>query len=427
MEVDDEDASPSEYRLQIGTQVKYLVVKPGTYDRDTLSFPFADLPPLQYDANWTVAHISRSAAGTLLTSLSTRKLAGVKSLTGAAYEAVPSLALAPILGITPGAPVIAKIACFPWETPRLEQETRIYRLLADSGLAPRFLGHVREGQRVIGFVLEKVAGRAAEVEDLGACEEVLGSLRALGKSAEVLSLLRSLPYIRSCDTGRMDLEGAPYTKFADYQQISQSISGATDLKIVTEGAAAYADVLPHAVGLTCGGRDNPVFLLDTELGIVYWAECYGEIMQDPGWNALMVLDDPCDFAPENEEDWRCSGPAWAVEDFFEILKDQFRMLHFVPQNRHWVLEDFSGAGVRRKGMIAMVQDVYREHGWPDLGRYRKRECVWKLWRRRCGSRILSLAFRRHCSCLVEAQRVGHPLGCGGDILDQVLNQPTQST
>jgi hypothetical protein len=120
MEVDDEDSYESEYRLQIGTQVKYLVINPGTYDRDTLSFPLADLPPLQYDGNWTVAHISRSSSGTLRTSFSTRKLASIKDLwhpttidyfdlvkteqlTAAAYEAVPSPAQAPTLG-TPSSP-----------------------------------------------------------------------------------------------------------------------------------------------------------------------------------------------------------------------------------------------------------------------------------------------------------------------------------
>ncbi|KAI0521916.1 hypothetical protein F5B22DRAFT_594693 [Xylaria bambusicola] len=59
MAVDDEDAFESEYRLRIGNSVKYLVVSPGTFDRDTLSFPLQSLPPLPYDENWTVAKISR--------------------------------------------------------------------------------------------------------------------------------------------------------------------------------------------------------------------------------------------------------------------------------------------------------------------------------------------------------------------------------
>jgi predicted Ser/Thr protein kinase len=62
--------------------------------------------------------------------------------TAAAYEAIPSPALAATLIASP---VIVKIARFEWEIPRLEQETRAYQLLEGSGLAPRFLGHVSEG------------------------------------------------------------------------------------------------------------------------------------------------------------------------------------------------------------------------------------------------------------------------------------------
>lgn len=46
MEVDDDDSFESEYRLRIGTRVKYLIISPGTFDRDTLSFPLQSLPSL---------------------------------------------------------------------------------------------------------------------------------------------------------------------------------------------------------------------------------------------------------------------------------------------------------------------------------------------------------------------------------------------
>ena len=46
MEVDDENSVESEYRLQIGNQVRYLVVAPGTFDRDTLWYPLPSLPQL---------------------------------------------------------------------------------------------------------------------------------------------------------------------------------------------------------------------------------------------------------------------------------------------------------------------------------------------------------------------------------------------
>jgi predicted Ser/Thr protein kinase len=190
MEVDDDEAFESEYRIRIGNQVKYLVISPGTFDKDILSFPIQSLPHLPSDQEWTVAHISRDkTSGDLGTSLSNRTLAGVtcqwhptlidcldlertKQLTASAFEAIsPSL--------TPAA-VIAKIARFEWEMPRIEQETRAYQMLQGSGLAPRFLGHVHESGRIMGFVVEKLEGRSASAQDRDMCETALGKLHALG-------------------------------------------------------------------------------------------------------------------------------------------------------------------------------------------------------------------------------------------------------
>ena len=196
MEVDDDDACESEYRLRIGNQVKYLVISPGTFDRDTLSFPVPSLPRFPNNEEWTVASISRDeTSDDLKVSLSNRTLAGVKSqwhhakidclelektkqLTAMAFEAhSQSLTKA-----TPPSPaiVIAKIARFEWELPRIEQETRAYRLLEGSGLAPRFLAHLHEKGRIMGFLLEKIEGRPASFEDLSICEGALRKLHELG-------------------------------------------------------------------------------------------------------------------------------------------------------------------------------------------------------------------------------------------------------
>ncbi|SPJ71500.1 uncharacterized protein FTOL_01228 [Fusarium torulosum] len=195
MEVDDEDSFESEYRLRIGNQVKYLTISPKTFNRDTLSFPIQSLPPLPYEEEWTVAHISRDeASGDLKTSISNRTLAGVrcrwhhtqvdclelektKQLTAMAFEAVSHSVLPVTL---PSATIIAKIARFEWELPRIEQETRAYRLLEGSGLAPRFLGHIHENGRIMGFLIEKIEGRSASFQDLSICETALGKLHELG-------------------------------------------------------------------------------------------------------------------------------------------------------------------------------------------------------------------------------------------------------
>ncbi|OTA95093.1 hypothetical protein M434DRAFT_57462, partial [Hypoxylon sp. CO27-5] len=186
----------SEYRLQIGNQVRYLVISPGTFDRDTLSFPIQSLPRLPYDEEWTVAHISRDkTSGDLKTSILNRALAGVKcqwhhtrvdclglekteQLTATAFEAVSHSTLTTT--IPSQTTVIAKLARFEWEIPRIERETRAYQLLEGSGLAPRFLAHIHENGRIMGFLLEKIEGRPASIQDLSACETALRKLHELG-------------------------------------------------------------------------------------------------------------------------------------------------------------------------------------------------------------------------------------------------------
>ncbi|KAI8631012.1 hypothetical protein F5Y19DRAFT_483662 [Xylariaceae sp. FL1651] len=76
--------------------------------------------------------------------------------------------------------VIAKIARFEWELPRIEQETRAYQLLDGHGLASRFLAHVHENGRIIDFLLQKLEGRSASIKDLSVCEIALGELHELG-------------------------------------------------------------------------------------------------------------------------------------------------------------------------------------------------------------------------------------------------------
>jgi tRNA A-37 threonylcarbamoyl transferase component Bud32 len=76
--------------------------------------------------------------------------------------------------------VIAKVARFEWELPRLSMETLIYKGLEDTDLAPRFIGHVHEHGRVIGFMLEKLEGREANINDLSSCQSALQRLHDIG-------------------------------------------------------------------------------------------------------------------------------------------------------------------------------------------------------------------------------------------------------
>lgn len=129
---------------------------------------------------------------------------------------------------------------------------------------------------------------------------------------------------------------------------------------------------PHVVGLALGGRDNPIILLDTELGTVHWLECPDGVRYEPLQE--QVSDDPHDYAPEEEAEWRADAPAWAVVDFFEELKGRFRQLDFVPVSPREVRDAWTPEHPSEEGLLDIVRGVYREHHWPDLGRFDKRAC-----------------------------------------------------
>ncbi|KAL1389276.1 hypothetical protein HDK64DRAFT_325475 [Phyllosticta capitalensis] len=134
-----------------------------TFGSDTLCFPLASLPLLPYqDDTWTTAHISRAASsGDLTTRLSTKPLAGIRSIWHRARIGVLDLQLQSLRDCSNDnakVGVIVKIARFEWEIRRIERETRAYQVLEQRGasdVAPRFLGHVHEGGRVMGLLLEK--------------------------------------------------------------------------------------------------------------------------------------------------------------------------------------------------------------------------------------------------------------------------------
>jgi hypothetical protein len=200
------------------------------------------------------------------------------------------------------------------------------------------------------------------------------NLQELGKSEEVVSLLRHLPYIQRQYTGD-DSHAAPNCYFADWQFNSRALieggMSADEIKVCSE--SLYEHIPPQVIGLTFGGRINPVFLLDTALGIVHWPECPGEIRYKPFRE--LVEDDPYDYAPENEAEWRGDAPAWTIADFLEILKNEFRELQFVPIGWRRVREVYARPFQGTEKMLSMLQGIYREHGWPELDRYRKLECL----------------------------------------------------
>ncbi|KAI7775176.1 hypothetical protein LA080_007320 [Diaporthe eres] len=193
LSMEAEPTDDSYFRIRCGGKVKYVIVAPGTLDSEDLWLPLYSLPPLPYhEDGWNVAHVSRAEESQKLhSSLEVRPLPGVTEIWHPQKIDVLSLKRVEILTIatfectwkeepTPSGTYIAKIARFEWEIPRIELETHAYRLLQDTHIAPKFLGHIHEQGRVIGFLLEKLDGRYAGTDDLPRCTEVLTSLHKLG-------------------------------------------------------------------------------------------------------------------------------------------------------------------------------------------------------------------------------------------------------
>ncbi|KAI5464347.1 alpha-galactosidase A [Mariannaea sp. PMI_226] len=194
------------FRILTGHTVKYVTIQACALDADSLMdmpLSFQDiLPELPYgESHWNSAYVSRNAAaGKLEATLEKKDLPGVETvwhqkkidfldlqrtqqLTLLAQECTTnsgSLASYSQSEKCEQSTIIAKIARFPWEIQYVEAETRIYKLLQSSAIAPRFLGHVHEEGRVIGFLIEKVEGRRARMADLDTCQRALGRLHSLG-------------------------------------------------------------------------------------------------------------------------------------------------------------------------------------------------------------------------------------------------------
>ncbi|KAF2430627.1 hypothetical protein EJ08DRAFT_714256 [Tothia fuscella] len=206
---------------------------------------------------------------------------------------------------------------------------------------------------------------------------IAGGLHGLGTTEEVTTLLRYLPYISRPDHASWRVHGSPSCYWADWQSYAQGVSNGgltpNTLRICSEGYEYYNDIPSHVVGLTYGGRDNPIFLLDTKLGIVHWLECPGEIKYEATREQVSGIIDHS--TPESELERREKSSAWAVTDFFELLTDQFRDLKFLPLSTERVVDIPTLLACNPAGVHEMVQKIYREHGWPDLSQYCKQDCL----------------------------------------------------
>lgn len=192
--VDPDEDEESEYRFLVdGRHVKYVTVAPSILPKNDRTFApavIAGLPPFP-PGDWNEGHVSRdSACGEpIFIHIAKADLPGVKTTWHATH--IDHLEFHKLDHFRQNIykvshplfdrPVVAKFTEFPWQTPYLEAETAAYQWIKGSGIAPRFLGHLTEEGRVIGFVLEYIDNaKTAGLEDLAACQGVLKRLHSLG-------------------------------------------------------------------------------------------------------------------------------------------------------------------------------------------------------------------------------------------------------
>lgn len=198
--------------------------------------------------------------------------------------------------------------------------------------------------------------------------------RNFDKTDEVIALLRELPYLRQ-RSDPYQINGAPATVFGDWQYTAEDVDG-QDLKEWSEPDPDEAEIPAHIVGLTAPSESSPAMLLDTELGVIYWYECPGDVkggeFQEVDGDPYDWVDD--DLIPEDQMEWRAGSGIWPIETFFKMLKANFLKLNFVPIGPREVQDVWDARDQYGKETQVIVQNIFRKHGWPNTARFNKQAC-----------------------------------------------------
>lgn len=191
-EISDEEGL---YRIRAGQRVYYLTIPTEVFDEHTMCRPYLLIPqlPSLSDISWSKISLTRNGDGSLAVTASPDPM---REVTFAWHEKrIDVLSLPRTKRLRSGVfetiyedrAAVAKIACFEWHIPRVTRETWAYCVLTQSQrpdealpIAPEFLGHLVENGRVIGFLMEKLDGRPACLDDLTQCEALLRRLHGLG-------------------------------------------------------------------------------------------------------------------------------------------------------------------------------------------------------------------------------------------------------
>ncbi|KAG6094980.1 hypothetical protein E4U30_002881 [Claviceps sp. LM220 group G6] len=202
-EIFEDETRDSNYRCLVdGQHVKYVTTAPGTfgvvefYERAYEPLVLGKLFPPFPSGDWNDGRIAKDPVTGKATFVRTEKVQfpevesvwhNVKfnefdfppNLKGGRQD-VRVVAHPTING---GEPVLMKLSVWPREIYYMEPETAAYQWICDTGISPKFLGHLTEGPngRIHGFFTEWLGGtRSAGPRDLDGCKKVLARLHQLG-------------------------------------------------------------------------------------------------------------------------------------------------------------------------------------------------------------------------------------------------------
>ena len=173
--------------------IKYLKIDSGVWASEDICFTptlIESLPSLPA-GDWNLCHISKSPApGSAIVAAVTRTclprihklwhpvqieyldLKVGRKLRSNVYEAeIPD----------PKSSIVIKFTRFSWEIDYLDAEMSTHQWIDGHHIASKFLGHLMEHGRAIGFLMEKIVDcRYARVGDLTLCQNMLSKLHRLG-------------------------------------------------------------------------------------------------------------------------------------------------------------------------------------------------------------------------------------------------------
>jgi hypothetical protein len=105
----------------------------------------------------------------------------------------------------------------------------------------------------------------------------------------------------------------------------------------------------------------------------------GDYDEDGDSSADAASDDEDSTTESDDANDLSWGPCWPVRHFFEMLKNHCRRLRFIPKDTENLINTWTDLTEDRdpipEGIPELLQSIYHKHGWPDLNRYCKRECL----------------------------------------------------